>query len=85
MSGKQNISTIVSDKALEMVMRDVLDSLSEISLESGFKPTDGCFEIIEIYPAQREKAQSQEPRPERHEGAGNGDILQFPNLRRANG
>ncbi len=80
MANKQKVSVTVSDRALEMVMRDVLDSLSELSLESGFKPTDGGFEIIEIYPVHRERSTS----PEKTNGE-EADILQFPDLRRAAG
>ena len=40
----------VSDRALEMVMRDVLDGMMELSLEAAY--TDSCadFQIIEIAP-----------------------------------
>jgi hypothetical protein len=43
-------TTVLTDRALEMVMRDVIDSMCEYSLESGFQPTDGGFEIRSIQP-----------------------------------
>jgi len=80
MANKQKVSVTVSDRALEMVMRDVLDSLSELSLESGFKPSDGGFEIIEIYPAHRENSSGRDKTVNEE-----ANILQFPDLRRAAG
>ncbi len=85
MSDKQKTSVSVSDRALEMVMRDVLDSLSEISLESGFKPSDGGFEVIEIYPAHREKSNSSNDVRKSTSDSEEGEILQFPDLHRAAG
>ena len=38
----------ISDRALEMIMRDVLDGLVDFSLESGFTPQNPYFEIIQI-------------------------------------
>jgi len=84
MADKQKVSVSVSDRALEMVMRDVLDSLSELSLESGFKPYDGGFEIIEIYPAHRDNPHSHS-RQHEETNCEEANILPFPNLRRAAG
>jgi hypothetical protein len=84
MADKHKVSVTVSDRALEMVMRDVLDSLSELSLESGFKPSDGGFDIIEIYPPNRERTSRRNAgrwRADHEEG----EVLQFPDLRRATG
>ncbi|MCP3672337.1 MAG: hypothetical protein GY814_18280 [Gammaproteobacteria bacterium] len=85
MLDKQKIPLSVSDRALEMVMRDVLDSLSELSLESGFQPTDGGFEIIDIAPAQRSKSRNNKSRCKRSSNKEEGEVLQFPNLHRATG
>ncbi len=85
MADKHKNSVAVSDRALEMVMRDVLDSLSEISLESGFKPSDGGFEIIEIYPSHRDDSPNQKEQHEKSANREEGAILQFPDLRRAAG
>lgn len=82
MPNKKNAHVSMSDRALEMVMRDVLDALSEISLESGFKPSDGGFEIIDIYPANRKNTRIHE---DNHAETADSDILQFPDLRRAAG
>jgi hypothetical protein len=52
MAKKNKIPATIGHRALEMTMRDVLDHMLEISLESGFSPLDGGFEIIEIAPEQ---------------------------------
>ena len=37
------------DKALEMIMRDVIDGMEEIANMAGYSPQPGsCFEILEI-------------------------------------
>ncbi len=81
MANKHKILGSVSDRALEMVMRDVLDSLSEISLESGFKPSDGGFEIIDIHPARHDNSSHRKKSASDKEG----EILQFPDQRQATG
>ncbi len=70
--------TVLTDTALEMVMRDVIDSMCEYSLESGFQPSDGGFKIIEIYPAHKESSAVLQPHKD-------SEIIEFPNLRRATG
>ncbi|MCP4997046.1 MAG: integration host factor subunit beta [Gammaproteobacteria bacterium] len=40
----------ISDKALELVMRDVLDGMLDISAESAFSLCSDSFRIIEISP-----------------------------------
>lgn len=83
MSDNQKVPKSVSERALEMVMRDVIDSLSEFSLESGFAPTDGGFEIIEIYPARRDNVRNGNDGCNKSSYAETGEILQFPVPRRA--
>jgi len=83
MSDKQTIPTIVSDRALEMAMRDVIGSMCEFSLESGFQPTDGDFEIIEIYPADNDNSRSGKERVTKSADSEESEVLQFPDLRRA--
>jgi hypothetical protein len=85
MSDNQNNQRVVSERALEMLMRDVIDSLSEFALESGFTPTDGGFEIIEIYPDKQNNAKSGKDHRDGFTDTESGDILRFPNLRRAVG
>jgi hypothetical protein len=82
MANEKTTSTVVSDRALEMIMRDVIDSMCELSLESGFQPTDGGFEIIEIYPAQHENTMRRSRRTETVEES---EVIEFPTLRRATG
>jgi hypothetical protein len=77
MTDRKTTPTALTDRALEMVMRDVIDSMSEYSLESGFNHLDnGGFEIIEIYPAQQQKHQTE---------IVDSEVIEFPDLRRAAG
>lgn len=85
MSDNQNYRKTMSGRALEMLMRDVIDSLSEFALESGFAPTDGGFEIIEIYPDKRDNTRFGKGSGNKSNATVAGDILQFPDLRRAVG
>ncbi len=66
-------------------MRDVIDSMCEFSLESGFQPTDGGFEILEIYPAHKESAKTHKQNVSESEGMEDSEIIEFPDLRRAAG
>ncbi len=77
--------TVISDPALEMIMRDVIDSMCEFSLESGFQPADGGFKIIEIYPANREDTDSYNKHRSESADMADSEIIEFPDLRRAAG
>ena len=85
MSDNQNNHKAMSGRGLEMLMRDVIDSLFEFSLGAGFAPTDGGFEIVEIYPANHENRQSGKNRGDNSSNNAAGDILQFPAKRQAVG
>ena len=85
MANEKTTSTVVSDRALEMIMRDVLDSMCEYSLESGFRPADGCFEIIEIYPANHENRKARAARRVEAADMQDSEIIEFPAMRRAAG
>ncbi len=78
MADKNQIPTRISDRALEMVMRDVLDGMLELSLESAYSHRNIDFEIIEITPADRKGVSDRQ----QHERA---EVLPFPALRRAVG
>ena len=67
----------VSDRALEMIMRDVLDGLLEISLESAFASHSDDMKILEIIPAH--------PTTAPNETTQAADIIRFPTSRRACG
>jgi hypothetical protein len=76
----QNDNPPLSYQALELVMRDVLDGLLEMSLAVGFAPGhDGGFEILEIAPEQPAAA-TPNVRSEREENE-NAAILDFPLLK----
>ena len=73
----------VSDRALEMVMRDVLDGMMELSLVSAYGERNVDFEIIAIEPGDCDSYDAaladQEP------DTGSADIISFPQLRKAAG
>jgi hypothetical protein len=72
----------VSDRALEMVMRDVLDGMIELSLEAAFADNGSEFEIIDVATGHREIMAGTKTAADRMESA---DILPFPLPRRAVG
>ncbi len=81
MKDNSDITTTISDRALEMVMRDVMDGLFELSLESTFSADSADFEILEIRPAGARRA-SHKPTDDQTTHA---EIIDFPNLKRACG
>jgi hypothetical protein len=76
MKDKPDTTNTVSDRALEMIMRDVLDGLFELSLESSFTAHCNDVEILEI---RQDQITCDENRPQKAE------ILEFPGLKRAYG
>lgn len=70
----------VSDRALEMIMRDVLDGLFELSLESSLCADMADFEILEIRPAISRNQHRQVDSSKT-----DAEIIDFPNLKRAYG
>ncbi|PLY13139.1 MAG: integration host factor subunit beta [Sedimenticola sp.] len=80
MADKNNIPKPVSDHALEMIMRDVLDGVLELSLESAFRDPSSEFEIIEIASATRSKG-----RDNPGSLAYDAEIIFFPGLKQAAG
>ncbi|MES9898972.1 MAG: hypothetical protein ABW148_08115 [Sedimenticola sp.] len=76
-----NNPTQISERALEMVMRDVLDCLVEVSLESAYQERSTDFEIVDITPEVTKQHQRQivADQPEETE------IILFPQRRRATG
>lgn len=71
----------VSDRALEMIMRDVLDGLLELSLESSLCADIAEFEILEIRPAGNRRQCHTEPTG----CARDAQVIDFPDLRSACG
>ena len=53
MSDRQQDKRSLGPKALEMVMRDVLDGMEELALLKAFQPGAEVVEIIAIEPATR--------------------------------
>ena len=81
MKDNSNTTVAVSDRALEMIMRDVLDGLFELSLESSFSAHSDDFEILDIRPEGAECKRTQQVGNENL----NAEIIDFPNLKRACG
>ena len=83
MADKKQQPTRVNDRALEMVMRDVLDGMMELSLVSAYGERNVDFEIIAIERADSDGGDAvstdQEP-----DGC-SADIISFPQLRKAAG
>ena len=80
MAEKRDIPTRVSDQALEMVMRDVLDGMLELSLETSLANNFSEFEIIEIVP---EKTPFRSPHSFQKKNTEPAEILPFRPLRKA--
>ena len=77
MTEKRNVPTRVSDQALEMVMRDVLDGMMELSLESSLSGRYRGFEILEITPEKESLSPgSLHKLPQKHNEPA--EILPFP-------
>lgn len=50
------------NKALEMIMRDVIDGMEDIANMAGYSPQPGsCFEILEIVAEEPESSQQEIP------------------------
>ncbi|HEB95813.1 MAG TPA: hypothetical protein ENI96_05220 [Sedimenticola thiotaurini] len=82
MTDRNETPTRVSDRALEMVMRDVLDGMLEFSLESAY--ANGLeFQIIQIGGTQRQAGRDAADGSGPESDAPAADILPFPPLRRA--
>jgi hypothetical protein len=77
----------LSDRALEMIMRDVLDGLEEWSLESAHQGSSCEFEIIDLQPARHRRLAEDADTPASHEDPSlddhPGEIIQFNPKRRA--
>lgn len=74
--GSKDTAT-VSDHALEMIMRDVLDGLLELSLESAYASHSDDLQILEITAEQPNTGGDEHPRA--------AEVIHFPTLRRACG
>jgi hypothetical protein len=79
MANKNEIPPQIGDRALEMVMRDVLDLMEEMWLQSGYSPTDCDLEIIEIVPERPAPAMAREE----SDDDGDNTVVEFRPLRAA--
>jgi hypothetical protein len=78
MANKNELPPKIGDRALEMVMRDALDLMEEMWLQSGFSMTDCGMEIIEIVPEQPAPTAACEERDEQ-----DNKVVEFRPLRAA--
>ncbi|MCP3867222.1 MAG: hypothetical protein GY703_03830 [Gammaproteobacteria bacterium] len=83
MTDKKHQPIRVSDRALEMVMRDVLDGMMELSLETAYQRNGLEFEILPMEWPEFGKAKMEAEGGESHRDTA--DIIDFPQLRRAAG
>ncbi len=67
---------IVSDRALEMIMREVLDGMMELSLEMAFSGDGAVFQILDT--GSHEKRST--PIPDSHDRQ-SAEVIDFPQLR----
>jgi hypothetical protein len=66
----------ISDKALELIIRDVLGGMEELATREGYRACLGEMEILGVEPAT---PQALDPAPPRHEAV----VLAFPTLRKS--
>ena len=76
MSNNNKIPTQVSERALEMIMRDVLDVLQETSLESALQKTDSRPRIIQASPLKPRDQRRKSPCKVQTEA----EIIDFPQI-----
>jgi hypothetical protein len=77
----------LSDRALELIMRDVLDGLEEWSLESAYQGSSCEFEVIDLQPARTRQLAGDDgratPHGDRPSAKGLGEVIHFKPRRRA--
>lgn len=81
MSNNKNIPTQVSERALEMIMRDVLDGMQEVSLESALQKTDSRLRIIQASPLKTQDKSRKNPGKVQIEA----EIIHFPRIDKSAG
>ncbi len=76
MANNRKQTSDFSDRALEMIMRDVLSSMQECLLETAYRNSkEADFEIIEIHPPRNSERTSTATE---EEGSSNAAVLNFP-------
>lgn len=69
---------IKGSKALEMIMRDVLDGLEDFATQSGYAPEhSGTFEILSVEPDKKSNATGSDIKPRRSRRHKRADIVSF--------
>lgn len=66
----------LSDRALELIMREVMDGLEELSIDTALTADHDCCILLSIEPPERS---SKQPEPCRH----NAEVLDFFRYRKA--
>ena len=71
----------LSDRALEMIMRDVLDGLDEWSLKSTYQGRGCAFEVTDLQPVRTRRQANDRTRTAANRGttseSGYGEIIRF--------
>ncbi|HIP52658.1 MAG TPA: integration host factor subunit beta [Chromatiales bacterium] len=73
--------TTLSEQALEMIMRDVLDGMSDFSLHAAYSAKDFGMEILTVEPANQDKQEIVNDESERPLA----DVIFPPQFRKAVG
>lgn len=85
MSKKNLPEHTLGPRALEMVMRDVLGGMEELTLMKNHETTGGVFQVISIDPSEEEKASQgtseQLATPPSKNQSRKADIIQIDNFR----
>ena len=76
-----NINTITGTKALEMIMRDVLDGMEEFSNAEAYNPGQGEFEILGIEKPAASKPVTAKKKAKRSANNQSADIVSFIEIR----
>lgn len=74
---KEQPTRVVSDRALEMIMRDVLDGMMELSLEAAFSGQGSVFQILDTPGRQ---GRPKRPGKQAEQSA---EVIEFPQYRQA--
>ncbi len=75
MANNRKYTSDFSNRALEMIMREVLNGMEECLLETAYEdPKNAGFEIIDIHPARKAK----QPTLIEKTNASKAEIIDFP-------
>ncbi|HEC15541.1 MAG TPA: hypothetical protein ENI99_03065 [Sedimenticola sp.] len=85
MANTKNNPANISDRALEMIMRDVLNGMEECLLEAAYKGAQAGFEILDICPPPQKEKPAHAGQETAGDMAASAEVVRFPTKRRACG